>query len=132
MSPWVYNNQPLETIPEPFVGFVYEITNTITGRRYIGKKGFFFSKTKQVKGKKKRIKVESDWRTYYGSNQELQDHVALYGETKFERRILRMCKSKGEMSYYETKEIFAVDAILSESYYNAWVSCKIRGNHIKK
>lgn len=129
---WIYENTPLEEIPEGAIGFVYEIVNTATGRRYIGKKHFYFSKTKQVKGKKKKIKVESDWRTYFGSNKELQEHVALWGETKFERTILRMCYSKGEMNYYETKAIFATDAVISEEYYNEWVSVRVRKNHVKK
>lgn len=129
---WVYENKPIEEIPEGAIGFVYEIHNTINGRRYIGKKNFFFSKTKQVKGKKKKIKVESDWKTYYGSNKDLQDHVALYGEHRFERKIMKICRTKGEMTYYETKYIFATDAVISEDYYNDWVMCRVRKNHVKK
>ena len=100
--------------------------------KYIGKKNFYFSKTKQVKGKKKRIKVESDWKEYFGSNKALVDHVSLYGENKFVREITHLCYTKGEMSYYETKHIFAVDAVISEKYYNDWVMCRVRKNHIKK
>lgn len=129
---WIYNNKPLEEIPDGVIGFTYEIVNTVTGRRYIGKKNFFFAKTKQVKGKKKKIKVESDWKSYFGSNKELQEHVALYGEHKFERHILRLCKTKGEMTYYETKAIFATDAVISEEYYNDWCMCRVRKNHVKK
>ena len=129
---WTYESKPLEDIPDGTIGFVYEIINLSNGKRYIGKKNFFFSKTKQVKGKKKKIKVESDWRTYYGSNKELQEHVALFGEGKFERIILKLCKTKGEMSYYETKAIFATDAVISEEYYNDWVMCRVRKNHVKK
>ncbi len=55
---WIYNNKPLEEIPEKAYGYVYLITNNQTGKKYIGKKLFWFSKTKQVKGKKKRTKVE--------------------------------------------------------------------------
>ena len=129
---WTYNNTPFDEIPSGIIGFVYEIRNKANGRLYLGKKNFYFTKTKQVKGKKKKIKVESDWRTYYGSNKELQEHVALYGEEKFEREILRLCKSKGEMSYYETKYIFATDAVISEEYYNDWCMCRVRKNHVKK
>lgn len=128
---WVYNKKSLKEIPEGVVGFVYQIKNIRTGMLYLGKKGFFFSKTKQVKGKKKRTKVESDWRDYYGSNKQLQEHVNIFGQDKFERTILRMCKSKGEMSYFETKYIFEADAIISEQYYNEWCSCKINKSHLK-
>jgi hypothetical protein len=129
---WLYNREPLTEIPEGMIGFVYLITNQANGMKYIGKKNFYFSKTKQVKGKKKRIKVESDWKEYYGSNKTLAEHVNLFNENKFAREILHLCKTKGEMTYYETKHIFAVDAVLSEKYYNDWVMCRVRKNHIKK
>ena len=129
---WLYNREPLTEIPEGMIGFVYLITNQANGMKYIGKKNFYFSKTKQVKGKKKRIKVESDWKEYYGSNKTLVEHVSLFGEDKFTREIVHLCKTKGEMSYYETKHIFATDAVISEKYYNDWVMCRVRKNHIKK
>jgi hypothetical protein len=129
---WLYNREPLTEIPEDAIGFVYLITNQANGMQYIGKKNFYFSKTKQVKGKKKRIKVESDWKEYYGSNKTLAEHVSLFGEDKFIREIVHLCKSKSEMNYYETKHIFAVDAVISEKYYNDWVMCRVRKNHIKK
>jgi len=129
---WLYNREPLTEIPEGMIGFVYLITNQANGMKYIGKKNFYFSKTKQVKGKKKRIKVESDWKEYYGSNKTLAEHVSLFNENKFTREILHLCKTKGEMTYYETKHIFAADAVISEKYYNDWVMCRVRKNHIKK
>ena len=129
---WIYEKEPLTEIPEGIIGFVYEITNQANGMKYIGKKNFYFSKTKQVKGKKKRIKVESDWREYYGSNKSLVEHVSLFGENKFVREIVHLCKTKGEMTYYETKHIFAVDAILSNKYYNDWCMARVRRNHVIK
>jgi hypothetical protein len=132
-NPWTYNDQIVEdNIPEDAIGFVYEITNLATNRRYIGKKTLFFSKTRKVKGKKKRTKVDSDWRDYYGSNVELNEERAKLGNDKFKRQILRFCYSKGEMSYYEIKFICGTDALIKESYYNQWISCKIRNNHLKK
>ena len=67
---WKYKEQEFteEMIGDNY-GFVYLITNTVNGRKYIGKKFFYSSKTKQVKGKKKRYKVFSDWQTYYGSSE---------------------------------------------------------------
>ena len=129
---WIYKYEELTEIPERAIGFVYLITNQSNGMKYIGKKNFYFTKTKQVKGKKKRIKVESDWREYYGSNKTLSEHVSLFGENKFIREIIHICYTKGEMTYYETKNIFAVDAVISEKYYNDWVMCRVRKNHIKK
>ena len=64
----VFDPKPEELDPKVNIGFVYLITNLVNGKKYIGKKLFFSSKSKQVNGKKKKTKVESDWRKYYGSN----------------------------------------------------------------
>jgi antitoxin component YwqK of YwqJK toxin-antitoxin module len=66
---------------------VYQITNLTNGRKYIGKKFFYSAKTKQVKGKKKKIKVPSDWQTYYGSSDILKQDVLQLGHDKFNREI---------------------------------------------
>ena len=73
---WTYNGAEFteEMISDNY-GFVYLITNTLTGRKYIGKKFFYSSKTKVVKGKKKKFKVSSDWKTYYGSSAEVTKDV---------------------------------------------------------
>ena len=93
---WQHNNTDFteEQIGENY-GFVYRITNLKTGKKYIGKKFFYSSKTKQVKGKKKRLKVSSDWQTYYGSNEELKKDVIIHGKECFKREILHLCLSKG-------------------------------------
>lgn len=113
-------------------GMVYLITHTPTSKKYVGKKFFTKAKTRQVKGKKKRSRVASDWVTYWGSNKELQEEVKKNGEEQYTREILHLCKSRSECSYYETFEIFSRHALLSESYYNQWVSCKIRKDHLIK
>jgi hypothetical protein len=114
------------------VGFVYMIENLDTGRRYIGRKYFSKAGYRQVKGKRKKIRKPSDWETYYGSNETLKAEVKELGADRFERTILHLCKSKSECSYWETYEIFSRHALLSDNYYNAWVSCRIRKDHLKK
>jgi len=113
-------------------GMVYLITHIPTGKKYVGKKFFTKAKTRQVKGKKKRSRVASDWLTYWGSNKELQEEVKKNGEEQYTREILHLGKSRSECSYYETFEIFSRHALLSEAYYNQWVSCKIRKDHLIK
>ena len=58
---WLYQNLPVTELPEDCVGFVYLITNNLSGRKYIGKKLAKFSKTtyktvKQKNGTKKKEK----------------------------------------------------------------------------
>ena len=66
---WTYNSiEFTEDLIGDNYGFVYQITNLANNKKYIGKKFFYSTKTKQVKGKKKKLKVPSDWQTYYGSS----------------------------------------------------------------
>jgi hypothetical protein len=128
---WLYQETPFED-PQEFWGFVYIIHDTVNNKKYIGKKQFYFRKTKILKGKKKRILVDSDWKKYFGSNVELNEQVKIHGESNFKREIVKLCKSKSECSYYEAKLQFQCDVLLSEEYYNAWISVKVTKKHIKK
>ena len=130
---WYYYNTAAEFNPddaEGYFGFVYLITHNQTGRKYIGKKFFTKAGTRQIKGKKKKIRKASDWESYWGSNTELQAEVKQNGEDEYTREILYLCKSRSECSYWETFEIFSRQALLSDSYYNSWVTCKIHKSHV--
>ena len=138
---WTYENQLVEALPEDCVGFVYIITNTLSGRKYIGKKLAKFSKTtyKTVKlkngnKKKKRIrsKIDSDWQTYYGSSPELSKDVEELGTVNFTREILFYCKSKSECSYIEAREQFSRRVLESNDYYNGHIQVRVHGSHIRK
>jgi hypothetical protein len=129
---WIYDNIDFtEDLIGDNYGFVYEITNLTNKRKYIGKKFFYSAKTKQVKGKKKKVKVASDWKTYYGSNAELVNDVKEHGEENFKREILHLCKTKGECGYLEAKEQFVRGVMESEDYYNVWIMVRVRKSHIK-
>lgn len=137
---WYYKKQLVEQLPENIVGFVYEITNNLSGKKYIGKKLAFFSKTtyrmvtlKNGTKKRKRIRslVPSDWPTYWGSNQELQSDVKNLGELNFTREILFYCYSKSECSYIELREQILRQVLESDNYYNGIIQVKIHKNHIK-
>lgn len=136
---WLYESQTVDQLPDECVGFVYLITNTLTGRKYIGKKLAKFSKTtyKTVKlknGSKKkkkiRTKVDSDWRDYYGSSPELTKDVESQGKDNFTREILYYCKSKSECSYIEAREQFSRRVLESKDYYNGHIQVRVHGSHI--
>ena len=136
---WLFEGAEVENLPEECIGFVYLITNIITGRKYIGKKLAKFSKTTQrtvklkngTKRKKKiRSKVDSDWRDYYGSNDALIKDVETFGSQHFTREILFYCKSKAECSYIEAREQFARRVLESTDYYNGHIQVRVHGSHI--
>ena len=129
---WTHNNKDFsENDIGDNYGFVYIITNLMTGKKYIGKKFFYSLKTKVIKGKKKRYKTSSDWQTYYGSNTELQNDVKIQGSEAFSREIIHLCKSKGECGYLEAKEQFDRSVLESNDYYNTWIMVRVRKSHIK-
>ena len=128
---WTYNNTIFsEDMIGDNYGFVYEITDP-NGKKYIGKKFFYSSKTKMVKGKKKKLKVFSDWKTYFGSNEELKKEVTKHGPNLFSRKIIYLCKTKGECGYLEAKEQFNRGVLESDDYYNTWIMVRVRRSHIK-
>lgn len=137
---WYYQDTPVEALPEECVGFVYLITNNLSGRKYIGKKLAKFAKTtvkvvKQKNGikKKKRVRtrIDSDWREYYGSSLELAADILKLGTKNFSREILYYCNSKAACSYIEAREQFNRKVLESDDYYNGIISVKVHGNHIK-
>lgn len=131
---WTMNGNPYELGEQTFkevYGFVYLITCLKTGKLYVGKKLFWSQKTKTVKGKKKRTKVESDWKDYYGSNKVLAEEVQTNGVENYKREILHLCKTKGECNYLEAYEQFTRECLIGDSYYNEWIMVKVHRSHIK-
>ena len=132
---WTYQGNEITNMPEDVVGFVYLITNTTNGRMYIGKKLAKFSKSrKPLKGRvnKRRYKIESDWKDYYGSSDALHEDINKLGKDKFKREILYYCKSKAELSYVEAREQFARKVLESEDYYNGHIRVRIHGSGIMR
>ena len=139
MMSWYYKNQLVNELPEECIGFVYIITNSSNNRKYIGKKLAEFSKTtykivKLKNGSKKRKKIrgkiESDWRDYYGSSEELKRDVTALGIENFRRDILYYCKSKAECSYIEAREQFERKVLETDEYYNGIINVRVGSSNI--
>jgi len=128
---WYYKGLPFEEPSEEHYGFVYEITNLTNQKTYIGKKLFWFKKTKMLKGKKKRYLAPSDWKSYYGSSKLLNEDVEKLGVDSFRRDIIMLCKNKGECSYFEAKAQFDHSVLYHpDRYYNDWIICRVHRKHI--
>ncbi len=155
---WKYNKKLIkckEDLPEDCIGFVYEIVNISAQKRnqelldlgfgperteatiYIGKKLLSFSKRvkttkKDKETSKKKTKIitsDSGWLGYTGSNYNLNWQIQ-EGD-KIKKTILYCCKSKAELSYKESKEIFLRGCLETNTYYNAWISVRCRKANLK-
>ena len=132
---WTFNGKKIIELPEDVVGFVYQITNTTNGRKYIGKKLAKFKRSKApLKGRRnrRRYKVESDWQEYYGSSDDLTIDIKRLGAENFKREILFYCKSKSELSYVEAREQFARKVLETKDYYNGHIRVRVHGKGILK
>lgn len=131
---WIYQDEPYDETPDEYQGFVYVITELDTNKKYLGKKNFWKPKVlpkNSKRARRVRTRAESDWREYYGSNKELQLLVESRGESNYKREIIRLCKTKGEMSYFEAKAQFDNGVLFSDEWYNEFIGCKIHSRHIK-
>jgi hypothetical protein len=128
---WLYEGKELQhEISSEYYGFVYWIKNTLSGKSYIGRKYFTRAATKQVKGKRKKIRKDSGWRDYWGSSQKLLEDIKLLGEDKFTRTILRLCKTRGECNYWEAKYQFEYEVLENENFYNDNIMMKFTRKNI--
>lgn len=131
---WYYEDREIEESDlEGFIGFVYKITNLKNNKAYIGKKLLKKTRTKKVAGKKRRKKVvtDSDWKLYYGSNEELKNDIKELGEQSFRREILKLCKTKGSVNYWELKYQILNEVLESDSWYNSWIYVRVHKSHIR-
>ena len=123
-NPWIYNGVPFDgSLIGDNHGFVYNITNLTNQRQYIGRKYFWSFRT--PKGKKRKVKQESDWRNYYGSCPELKEDIERIGKLNFSRTILSLHKTKGKTNFEETRQLFYHNVLTEEldtgvpRYYNS-------------
>ena len=132
---WYYKEDLITALQEDCEAFVYLITNLTNNRKYVGKKLAKFKTTKPpLKGKKNKRRgyKESDWRTYWGSSDHLNNDVAELGEEKFKREILYYCPSRGVASYIEAREQFERRVLETDDYYNGIINVRVGGSKILK
>ena len=121
-------------LPDDCYGFIYQIKNNLTGKKYIGKKQVKkVIKRPPLKGKrnKRHVIQESDWKTYTGSCNQLNSDIEQFGKENFAFIIQILCYNKWDLAYEEAKLQFEKEVLLSEHYYNGIINCRI-GNQPKK
>ena len=132
-NPWTYQGSTFTSADiGDFFGYVYRITNLQNGRQYIGRK--YFTQRRKLRGSRRKRTSESDWKAYYGSSKELTADRKLLGSSCFKREIISLHKTKGQVNFEETKQLF-LHNVLTETldgktplYYNS----NILGRYMRK
>ena len=88
---------------DKYFGFVYETTNLINNKKYIGKCIF---------------KRQNNWESYLGSGIYLKSAVKKYGKENFHREILFLALDEEELNQLEEEVIGLMNAVESSEYYN--------------
>lgn len=120
-------------------GYIYMTCHFPTNRSYIGKKNFFHTSNKKLgkkeiaalpitRGRKistKQVVKESDWKTYYGSAEEIKK----IPKTELKRYLIRLCKTKKELTYWEISTLFKYNVLLEPE---RWINDNIQGRFFRK
>ena len=132
-NPWIYEGRPFTSDDiGDYYGFVYRITNTTSGKSYIGRK--YFVQKRKPRGSKRRVTSESDWKRYFGSSEELKQDIKRIGRGYFRREILSLHTTLGQVNYEETKQLFLHNVLMealddgTPKYYNS----NILGRYMRK
>ncbi|MEQ1486370.1 hypothetical protein [Methyloglobulus sp.] len=130
---WIYEGKEFDDdLPETAIGFMYCITNLLDGKRYIGKKLLTKASTKQVEGKKIKIRVESNWKYYYSSSAYINELLAVHGQRIFKREILIFAKTKGELNYFEESCQYKLGVLENDNWMNGNIRSRIFKKHVLK
>lgn len=119
IADWIFNGKAFSEIPKGVEGFVYLITNTTTGKKYIGRK--YFYSIRKVKGKKRRQRTESNWKNYWSSSDILKEDVDKDGKECYKREILVICKTRGDCNRMETYYLWKNNVLEDNNFYNETV-----------
>ena len=145
MSNWLYQNSEINTLNDlqnPPFGFIYITTHLPTGKKYLGKKSFFHTLNKKL-GKKelleqpvtrgrtkstKQVIKESDWKTYYGSEEFIKQKIKEGKQNEFTREIIKFVENKKLLTYFECKYQFEYNVLESKE----WLNSNILGKFFQK
>lgn len=137
MNKWLYFDplgvtrefNKIEDFPPNTIGFIYKITNVLNNKFYIGRKVLFNNTNKALTKKeiaewdkpgrvprKKKVKKESNWESYWGSNKQIKEDLKNMGEDCFTREILTLCKTKKQLTYYEVYWQMKLEVLAIDSY----------------
>ena len=124
---WKYNGKDItdEDIPESAIGFIYLITQISTGKKYIGRKMLTAASTKMVNGVKKKIRKESDWKSYWSSSPWIKEYIKENGSSDFSREIIIFCEGKGSMAYIEECLLYSLGVLENKNYLNDNIRAKV-------
>lgn len=141
---WLYNNEVVETIediPANTFGFIYITTHIPSGMAYIGKKSLYHNVKRKLtkkelaeqtgRGRKsttETIQKESDWKTYYGSEEFIKQKIKEKKQDEFKREIIHFVENKKMLTYFECKYQFMYGVLENENYLNS----NILGKFYKK
>jgi hypothetical protein len=124
---WIYKGKVIKEAPKDFYGFIYCIVDD-KGKRYWGKKAFEHNKkTKLSKKARKatgkrivRTKVDSGWQDYWGSSKFLIEYLEEVPSRKNKciREIIKLCKDKASLSYWEMVTLVNYNVLFREDCWN--------------
>jgi hypothetical protein len=137
---WLYNTKlvtEISDMPVNTYGFIYEVIHIPTGKKYIGKKVLYFERNKRLGKKaleqlklerkekgiggrtplKQKVITESDWKTYYGSHEDIKKILKEDGLDSFKRTILEYVPNKKLLTYYECKYLFIKEVLENRDNY---------------
>jgi len=144
MSNWLYKDKRIESLedfPENTFGFIYLTTHTSSGKSYLGKKSLYHNVKKKLtkkelaeqtgRGRKSTTQViqkESDWKTYYGSEEFIKQKIKEGKQEEFTREIIHLVPNKKLLTYFECKYQFQLGVLES----NKWLNTNILGKFFAK
>lgn len=129
---WQYNGSDLDEslIDKKAIGFIYIIYNNINNKKYVGRKLLTKAGYKTIKGVKKKIRKDNDWREYWSSSPLLlaDIEVIIAGggvDSNLKKEILIFCNSLSELNYYEEKLQYCLGVLESDEWYNSNIRAKV-------